>query len=149
MPPMGTPHAIGVQNCMYWAINAFRPRLDVRVQMPFDAQGDSMPEPDVAIVTQSENRKSSHPASAELIIEVSNTTLIFDRALSVEYAAAGVPLYWIIDVKRRVMEVRSEVIDDPQSPTGKNYGNLRTLTENDIADTFDPNVRVAVKELLP
>jgi Uma2 family endonuclease len=148
-PSMGAEHVLAVQNCNYWACSVFRPKYHVRVQGPLDGFGDSMPEPDLAIVPLQENSRRPHPRVAHLVIEVSNTTLYFDREMAAEYAAIGVPIFWILDVKRRVLEVRTQIIDEPESPTGKNYGNVRTLSENDVAETFDPAISVAVKELLP
>src|SRR5690606_22644879 len=121
----------------------------IRSQGPLDVPGDSMPEPDFAIVTPEENARPTHPQTALLVAEVSETSLYDDRKKAAEYAAAGVPIYWIIDVKRRVVEVRTDVVDDPSSPTGKSYKVVRTLSESDTLETFEPAGRVAVKELLP
>lgn len=149
MPAFNQPHVWSVSKCTRWTIKHFEPKYVARAQAPLDVPGDSMPEPDLSIVTHEENARSTHPRTALLVIEVTETTLYDDRKLATEYASAGVPIYWILDVKRRVLEVRTQIIDEPQSPTGKNYGNVQTLSENDVAQTFDPAVTVAVKDLLP
>lgn len=149
MSGMNQPHAWSVSKCTRWAVKSFDPRFIIRPQLPFDVPGDSMPEPDVAIVAPEEDARPTHPQSAALVIEIAESSLQDDRAMAAEYASAGVPQYWILDVKRRVLEIRTQIIDEPQSPTGKNYGNVRTLSENEIAETFDPAISVAVKELLP
>ncbi len=149
MPAFNQPHVWAVRKCERLAAKLFEPKLAVRAQAPLDVPGDSMPEPDIAIVSVEEDARPSHPRTAYLVIEVCETTLYDDRKLATTYASAGVPIYWILDVKRRVMEVHTQIIDEPQSPTGKNYGNVRTLSENEIAETFDPAISVAVKDLLP
>src|SRR5690606_34182290 len=121
------PHAWCVTKCNKWAIKTFDPGYMVRPQLPLDVPGDSMPEPDISVVTPDEHARPTHPRTALLVIEVAETSLYDDRSKAAEYAAAGVPIYWIIDVKRRVMEVRTQIIDDPQSPTGKSYATLQTL----------------------
>src|SRR4051794_30449109 len=54
MPAMGAEHALCLQSCTYWAVAAFRPKMHVRVQVPIDGFADSMPEPDLAIVSLQE-----------------------------------------------------------------------------------------------
>lgn len=149
MPAYKQPHVWSVKHCTRWAIKAFEPRYVVRPAAPLDVPGDSMPEPDFAIVTHDEDARPTHPRTALLVIEVSDSTLHLDRKKAPEYASASVPIYWILDVNRRVLEVRTQIIDEPQSPTGKNYGNVRTLAETEVVETFDPSVTVLVKDLLP
>ena len=56
------------------------------------------------------------PADAALLAEVSDTSYDYDRyAKWVTYAAARVPVYWIIDLNRRQLEVHTE-------PTGEGDG---------------------------
>lgn len=53
-----------------------------------------------------------------LVAEVSDTTLRQDRgSKSRTYAKAGIPHYWIVDVKGRKVELRSE-------PEGDRYGKV-------------------------
>ncbi len=149
MPPLNQPHVWALRKCTRWAVGTFEPTHVVREQAPIDVPGDSMPQPDLAIVSHEEDAKATHPSSALMVIEVSDSTLYEDRKLAPEYASANVATYWILDIKRRVLEVRTQIIDDPQSPTGKDYANLRTLTEEEVAETFDPSISVQLKELLP
>ena len=40
-----------------------------------------------------------------LVIEVANTTIKYDRGVKRElYAKAGIPEYWIVDVKNQLLE---------------------------------------------
>jgi Uma2 family endonuclease len=61
-----------------------------------------------------------HPARATLLIEVSASSLRFDRATKAAvYARAGVPEYWVVDVSKRTIGVYGE-------PDGERY-TKRTL----------------------
>ena len=76
-------HASGVYLVQEALRRVFGPGFLVRVQLPLALLEDSEPEPDVAVVA-GEPRAfvSAHPTSALLVVEVSDTTLAFDRAAS-------------------------------------------------------------------
>jgi Uma2 family endonuclease len=47
------------------------------------------------------------PEDSALVIEVSDSSLAYDRTVKAAiYAAAGVPVYWIVNIPDRVLEVR-------------------------------------------
>jgi Uma2 family endonuclease len=95
------------------------------VQLSLHVAADSIPEPDFALV-EGPVSIEHHPVTALLVIEVSSSSQVIDRGRKAElYAAAGVPLYWIVDLDARVVEVRS----DP-GPAG--YQTLRTLQAGDV-----------------
>ena len=59
--------------------------------------GDSVPEPDVAVVRGEEKEfRLAHPTTAALIVEVAVTSLAADREKAALYAEAGVGEYWIV-----------------------------------------------------
>jgi len=79
----------------------------IRVRQPLVAGAWSVPEPDVAVVA---GLKSDHvdtpPTAALLVVEVSDTTLVQDRLTKATiYAAAGVPEYWLVNVRDGRVEV--------------------------------------------
>lgn len=146
---IGFEHRTAVCNSGDWCVEAFGPLFRTCVQMPLDVPGDSMPEPDVSVVTHAEFARRPHPSTALLVIEVSFTTHREDRAKAAEYAAAGVADYWLLDLVRRVLEVRRDVVDDPASPTGKSYATLLTFGEDDaVAPLASPDVRVTPRALM-
>ncbi|HXD86631.1 MAG TPA: Uma2 family endonuclease [Urbifossiella sp.] len=81
---------------------------ELRVQMVVSL-GASEPEPDLAIVREDPNEYlAHHPGPSEIgaIIEVANTSLDTDREDKLRISArAGVPIYWIVDVVNRAVEV--------------------------------------------
>lgn len=90
---------------------------------------DSEPEPDYAIVRGAPVRnRGRHPQASEvcLVVEVSNTSLALDRNhKSRIYARAGIPVYWIVNV----IDKQIEVLTDPSGPTdAPAYGTSTTYT---------------------
>jgi Uma2 family endonuclease len=83
--------------------------------------GTSEPEPDVAVVrggTRSYLRSHPQPADFGIVIEVSNTTLDSDRDdKSVVYARAGLPVYWIVNLIDRQVEVYEQPSGATADPT--------------------------------
>ncbi len=105
MPPQHHPHAYPVMMLTSFLVQAFGPKYRVRVQLPFDAPGPSMPEPDALVCTIEQGKRRPHPNTGVLVVEVSDSSLALDHEKAAEYAAAGVPEYWIIDVNARQVEV--------------------------------------------
>ena len=66
----------------------------------------SEPEPDISIIrTSSDDYKTSHPTSAEFVIEVAVSSLRIDRLKLEIYAEAKIPEYWIVNVESKSIEV--------------------------------------------
>jgi Uma2 family endonuclease len=77
----------------------------VRVQSPLEVPPDSEPEPDLAVVAQPPS-STDHARSALLAVEVSVSSHKLDRgAKATLYARAKVPIYWLVDVPARAVEV--------------------------------------------
>jgi len=74
----------------------------VNAQEPVTTK-DSEPEPDVAVVRGNRRQYIDHhpgPQDIALVVEVADSSLQRDRSLKKRlYAAAGIPVYWIVKVK--------------------------------------------------
>ena len=94
----------------------------VRSEQPITcAKSGSEPEPDVSVVLGSEAEFwSSHPTTAELVIEVAVTSEDYDRNKALAYARAGVKEFWIVLVNEKRVEVRTD-------PSEQGYAKLETL----------------------
>jgi Uma2 family endonuclease len=70
----------------------------------------SRPEPDIALVPRDRYTGGAPRAEAvALIVEVAETTLAYDRGRKLAaYAAAGIPEYWVVNLRRREVEVYRE-----------------------------------------
>jgi Uma2 family endonuclease len=89
---------------------------EVRIQAPITLP-DTEPEPDVAVARGDDSVYATrHPGPADigLVVEVSDSTLDFDRRDKAEmYARAGVVEYWIVNLVDRQVEVYTR----PSGPT--------------------------------
>jgi Uma2 family endonuclease len=86
-----------------WHVRAAKP-----IRIPSQA---SKPEPDRCIARGSIRdylKRSPEPADIALVVEISATSLGEDRKQAALYAAAGIPVYWIVNLVDRQLEVNSE-----------------------------------------
>ncbi|HVR00729.1 MAG TPA: Uma2 family endonuclease [Polyangia bacterium] len=105
MSPQDPRHAATVTRLAEALMRAVGADKLVRIQAPFSASDQSLPEPDVAVVPR--RGDDGHPDAAFLVAEVANTSLQKDRSLKSDvYAQAAIPEYWIADLARRSIEVR-------------------------------------------
>ncbi len=83
------------------------PDTYIRLQDSFQLDDRSVPEPDLAVVPGTfDDYVHEHPSRAFLIVEVALSSLIQDRITKAAiYARAGVPCYWLINLRERCVEV--------------------------------------------
>lgn len=105
MAPQGHAHAWAITRLTRWAATNFPEPALVRVQMPLNAAAYSDPEPDLAIVLDPALAATDHPESAQLVIEVSDSSIKLDRRKAKIYAKASVPEYWIVNLPESQVEV--------------------------------------------
>jgi len=146
MPPSDPPHASAVTRVSAALFEAVGRRAVVRTQCAFVA-GRSVPEPDVAVVPGSfADYDTTHPRSAFLVVEVADSSLPQDRISKGRiYAAAGVPEYWIVNLRDGVVEVMRE----PEAAAARYRERRITARGEQIELAALPDAAVAVSELLP
>ena len=118
--PQGSAHytAIGlVEDALRVA---FGPGWLVRSQGPIALDADSEPEPDVAVIRGARRDYGrQHPPRPELIVEVAESSLSFDREHKGSlYARAGIADYWILNLVERVLAVYRQPVADPEARFG-------------------------------
>lgn len=113
----------------------------------------SEPEPD-AMIVRGERRQylDRHPGPQDVavVIEVADSSLLRDRTWKKRiYAAAGIPVYWIVNLPER----RLEVYTDPTGPAEKpDYQERRDYHLGDYVPLViegEAPGQLAVSELLP
>jgi Uma2 family endonuclease len=100
MSPIGSPHAECVDVLAKLLIRAAGDRARIRVQNPIRLDQHNEPQPDL-VVARPRSYTNEHPAPDDiwLVIEVSDTTLRFDRETKVPlYARAGIREVWVVDL---------------------------------------------------
>jgi len=105
--PQGTPHAAFIDFLDTQLQRAFGEQVAVRTQLPLALSETSEPEPDLAVVPgQPLDYVHAHPTTALLIVEVAETSLLFDRIFKAKlYAEHLIPEYWVVNIADRQLEV--------------------------------------------
>ena len=89
--PMNQPHRIALELATEAMRAVFGSGWRVCVQMPLAIGQTTDPSPDIAIIAGVARGTTSHPSSAALVIEVSDTSLNYDITTKAElYATAGI-----------------------------------------------------------
>jgi Uma2 family endonuclease len=151
MPAPKPPHDIALSLAYYLFAALFSPGYVVRIQMGMVFNINTDPIPDLAIVPGNPRTMTATPSTAELILEVSDTTLSFDTGEKGSlYAAAGIADYWVIDVSgRRVLVYRSPAAD-PRQKYGHGYSSATPLLPGQsLAPLAWPQSPVNASDLLP
>ena len=107
--------------------------------------------PDIAVVPGSHlNPTPANPTSALLVVEVSETTLSYDRNTKGSlYAAAGITDYWIVNVVGRQVEVYRDPVPDPTTLFGFRYQSRTILDPGDVVSPLAlPGASVAVDDMI-
>jgi Uma2 family endonuclease len=147
-PPMNDPHAQAIQLTTYVLVAVFPPSIEtVRIQCPLRL-GDSRPLPDFAVVAGTPRQIASHPTTALLLIEVSDTTLDFDRGDKARpYAENRIADYWIANYERCVEVHREPRVD---AAGVARYASIRRYGEAEaISPLAKPSAIIRVADLLP
>jgi Uma2 family endonuclease len=146
-PPMDPPHASGITYVTQALMRAIGDRGVVRVQAPLIADLFSVPEPDVAVVPgEARDYLDRHPCEALLVVEVADSSLPQDRlSKSRIYAGAGVPDYWILNLRNGCVEVfRAPDVEQ------RVYGARVIARPGDRLELLAlPGASVAVDDLVP
>ena len=145
MTPQGSRHSGVCGMVMYALQKSFGEEYFVRVQFPIALDDVSEPEPDVAVVRGGPREHlAQHPSEALLVVEVSESSLSFDRGRKlVAYARNGIPEYWLVDLIAQKMEVYRE-------PSGTQFTSMSILARGDmISPLHAPDSSIDVADLMP
>lgn len=123
----------------------------LRCQLPVTLAEYLEPEPDGAIVRgEPEDYLGRHPGPADTmaVIEIADSSLSYDRTTKQQiYASAGIPIYWIVGISERAIDVYSA----PQAESGR-YAHRRIALAGQTLQlplASGRDLEVAVDELLP
>jgi Uma2 family endonuclease len=146
MPPIGFNHAGHVSRL----IHLFAPLLNglaiISAQNPVQLGDLSEPEPDFALLRpENDFYTSRHPKAEDvlLLIEVSDSTLNFDRTRKMRlYAAYNIPEYWIINLIDNNLEVYRQ-------PQDGDYLQTRQFKAGDTLNLISlPDLQIQVSAIL-
>ena len=148
---MNPPHAIAGTKTEDLIREYFGRGWHVRVQKPLVLGQTTDPEPDVAVVIGRPGDYTAHPTMAELIVEISDTSLRYDTTEKMSlYAAALIREYWVLDINGRQLLVHREPVADATAIFGFRYASIQTFAATDsISSLAQPSATVRVADLLP
>ncbi|MBC7544916.1 MAG: Uma2 family endonuclease [Candidatus Sericytochromatia bacterium] len=147
MTPQKGSHAQAVGLAIETFRQAFGPDAHVRSQLPLALSAETMPEPDVAVVSGSVRDYPAHPTTAMLVMEIADTSLPLDRQRKGPlYARAGIPEYWIVNLVDRIVEVYREPIE---TADGWHYRLVHRVGPGSDVTPLATGQPVLVDDLLP
>jgi Uma2 family endonuclease len=144
VPPIGSRHVSITARLTQRLFRSIGDVANVR-SSPVDLGADSEPESDVLVLKPRADdymRANPRPADVLLLIEVSDSTLAYDRNDKRDlYAKYGISEYWVVDVNNSLIAVYYEPIQGA-------YQRTREYTSADaVSPQAFPSVRISVAEL--
>lgn len=142
MVPQKSRHAAAIGLVEQALRPIFGPDYWIRVQSPLALDNASEPEPDLAVVKGSpRDFVATHPSTAILVVEVSESTLPYDRGPKLAaYARNGIPEYWIVNLEESVVEVHRQ-------PGPDGYAKIAVLNAGKKLEVSGQTIAIA--DLLP
>lgn len=151
LSPHNRKHATRIARLTTVLVRAFGDSHEIRVQLPLTLGSQSEPEPDFALVPLVvADRAERHPGTADLIVELSDASLSFDRKQKASlYARFGVAEYWLLNLKNHRLEVRRSPELRPKAAFGWDYREVAVLASGQVlSPLFSPASEFSVGALL-
>jgi Uma2 family endonuclease len=129
MSPINPGHSNAVRELNEWSVlNAPLAEVQIQGQDPVGIpELDSVPQPDLVWIRRGKyRRKRPKSADVRLLVEVADTSLAQDRGRKARiYAEAGVPDYWIVNL-------RDECIEVHRDPLGDTYRSMTVFRSGEV-----------------
>ncbi len=146
MSPIGVRHMNAVRRMNNLFARRYGGRCEVDVQNPVMIDGKSEPQPDLLLLRDKvyERDTAPLPEDVHLLVEVADSSLIYDRTDKREaYARNQIVEYWLLDLTRNELQVFRD-------SDGRTYRSEQTLrADESIAPLAFPDTPVTVRDLLP
>lgn len=144
MPPEGPFHSYITEGIADYFRGTLQGKALVREAHPITLS-NSEPQPDLAIVQLPRNLyRQRHPYPEDIfwLIEISQSTLAYDLAEKKQtYAQAGIPEYWVLDIKKQQVYVF-------RNPNENDYTLKFVVTEGSLSSLAFPELEISVNLLL-
>jgi Uma2 family endonuclease len=144
MAAIGSPHAAITNRLVrYFARAAADGLALVSVQNPLRVDGYNEPQPDLTLLRpRADDYRAGHPNAADvlLLVEVSESSLPYDRSMNPLYAKFGVPEVWIVDLVGAVEVYRA--------PREGAYTSGERLTAGLLSPALVPGATIEVAGLI-
>ena len=147
MSPIGVRHVACVNKLTMLLGQSIGKQAILSVQNPIRLNRYSEPKPDITLLRpKADFYASAHPTPTDvlLLIEVSETTLVYDQTIKLPlYAKAGIPEVWIVNLSANQIEIY-------RHPTLDNYQTVQHLSQHDRVSIAElPSIQLAVSDIIP
>jgi Uma2 family endonuclease len=146
MAPIGSSHGGNVNRFIRLFSKVVGDKAIIAAQNPVVLSGYAEPQPDLAILRWREDdyeQSNPHPEDVLLLIEVSDSTLKYDRDVKVPlYANHGIPEVWLLDLQRKQLEIYRD-------PAHGQYRQRDCRRAGQIAPILCPDAVIDLAELFP
>ncbi|XZO01328.1 MAG: Uma2 family endonuclease [Microcoleus sp.] len=146
MAAIGTRHASSVKRLIAVFSDLDRRRAIIGAQDPIQLTERTEPQPDVVLLQpRADYYATAHPVPSEvlLLVEVSDSTVGFDRDVKVpNYARSGIQEVWLWDLEVNCLEVY-------RCPTANGYTSMQKFERGEtVAPLAFPEFEVSVDFIL-
>ena len=143
---IGSKHAGTIKKLNRILTNLVGEQAIVSVQDPVHLDEYNEPEPDIALLkTREDFYTESHPLPEDvlLLVEVSDSTIEFDRTVKKTlYAAAEIAEFWLVNLRENTIEVYSQ-------PKNGTYRLARILEKGEAVKSDSvKNLSIEIEEIL-
>jgi Uma2 family endonuclease len=139
MTPIGWRHARCVSNLNMLLARFAGDRYVVSVQNPITVDEYAEPQPDLALVSELPAGRLPGPEEIILVVEVSDTTLPYDRNVKLPiYARAGIPEAWVVEQQGEIVEVHAEPRPNGYARTSRYHSEDDQLRSEILSDLTLP-----------
>jgi Uma2 family endonuclease len=146
MAPIGSAHGGNVKRFIRLFSKVIGNKAIIAAQDPVVLSGYAEPQPDISILrwrADDYEQSNPHPEDVLLLIEVSDSTLRYDRDVKIPlYAKNGVPEVWLLDIPNRKLEIYRE-------PINGEYRQRDCRQTGQIAPILCPDAIIDLAELFP
>lgn len=152
MPTMNSPHATALELTYDVLREIFAQDFAVRNQSPLDFGENFETVPDIAVIKgKARDFKDAHPQMADLVVEISDTTLSYDRNRKASlYARFAIQDYWILNLKKRTLEVYRRPAEDENTFYGFSYAEKITFSEmQQVSPLANTQAKIKITDILP
>jgi Uma2 family endonuclease len=142
----GLPHSFVLQKLQIFLLSLFGYRFvvpQVSIDVAPQDNPTSAPMPDLIVLNTPalEIKASPRPQQINLVVEISDTTFAFDIGPKAKlYARAGIPEYWVADIKGRKLWIL-------RNPADGKYGDIAELDERQDISPLGRTEALQIAEL--
>ncbi len=111
---VGNRHAFVVDTLTRFFVKNVSDDVLVRIQNPIRLTDYTEPEPDLVLadLTKFDGKRHPRPAEVLLVVEVSDTTVKYDRETKLSlYGEAQIPEVWIVNLQKNIVEIHQKPSD--------------------------------------